>query len=613
MKQDTQKPALELKHVGAEEEGVVLENISLTAVRGETLVIAGLHPAFLRLLRKVIRGQSKSLSGSIEAEGRTIRPQQLQKLTVGILDRGEVFPDLTIAENICISCVNRIRLSSKKEKEYALGLIDRYHLDINLSKSVNELSSMDRLMVQVLQSIASDKPVMVFFDCMSGLGPHEKKAFHSILRDMKEKGKAIIYITGTLSDALFVGDRIAAMRNGTITSVRTAREAGENVRELMHELSGWSILDEEEGGGIDAVRAFVESREVMTSSRELNHSLEYLAEDMKKIFKADRVLICLTDQFSGEVFDFIEFPYRNKNFNRANDALVCEVIRNDQMQVVVPEDEPMGRLFDRHDDMGMLVCQPIVRPGKVCALLMIFHKKLIEPDEMNRFYLTSFAKEIAIALETSELLGRSTLLQESHHRIKNNLQMINSLIYLQRQAVRQNKMNPDEAFQAISRHVSLIAVVHDILSNDTEKESIINLATIIRELVKMYAHSGIRLTLDLENVSIPYNKATMLSMVVNELLTNSVKYAFRGREEEENEIYITLSNDGAMITLVIADNGMGFSKDEKPKGSGLGIGLIWSIIGSIRGTLEVESSPAGTRSVVTLPVSRVYDVGNSIG
>ena len=69
---------------------------------------------------------------------------------------------------------------------------------------------------------------------------------------------------------------------------------------------------------------------------------------------------------------------------------------------------------------------------------MVFFRDDHEINETDQLYMDTFVHEIAIATETSELIGKSTLLQESHHRIKNNLQMIVSLVYMQKRMVHVN-------------------------------------------------------------------------------------------------------------------------------------------------------------------------------
>ena len=244
---------------------------------------------------------------------------------------------------------------------------------------------------------------------------------------------------------------------------------------------------------------------------------------------------------------------------------------------------------------------------------MVFFRDDHEINETDQLYMDTFVHEIAIATETSELIGKSTLLQESHHRIKNNLQMIVSLVYMQKRMVQKEQADIGETFDSIIRQISSIAKIHDLLSKDSSAGSIMNLADIIEELAKFYERPDVKILLDLENISIPYNKATTYAIVINEILTNCLKHAYDGEDKKGKKIEIFARNDGMNITIRVADNGRGFpNKFEKKQKERKGIGsfLIDNIIKNGGGTLE-QKNENGAVTIITVPTSRVYDARNS--
>ena len=162
-------------------------------------------------------------------------------------------------------------------------------------------------------------------------------------------------------------------------------------------------------------------------------------------------------------------------------------------------------------------------------------------------------KQIAISLEEKKVL-----LREIHHRVKNNLQVISSLLKLQ-----ENSLNDQSAKNILvdsQNRILAIALVHETLYR-SETMAAINLKEYIHELVnvllQIYSPSpaAIDLRLDLEDISIGLDQAIPLGLTINELICNSIKHAFIGRMEGRLELAAKRNKD--QITIVVADNGIG--------------------------------------------------------
>ena len=201
------------------------------------------------------------------------------------------------------------------------------------------------------------------------------------------------------------------------------------------------------------------------------------------------------------------------------------------------------------------------------------------------------------------LAEKEVMLKEIHHRVKNNLQIISSLLYLQSQQI------GDESSRKLlmeSRdRVHSMALVHEKLYQ-SEDLARINykdyLRTITRSLVQSYRQAGtaVDLRLDLEELFIPVDAAIPCSLVVNELLTNAMKYAFQGCER--GVVSITLVHKDGVVELAVADDGVGFPKDlDYTNTETLGMQLVTNLVGQLRGTLEADFS-SGTRFVIRFPL-----------
>lgn len=210
-------------------------------------------------------------------------------------------------------------------------------------------------------------------------------------------------------------------------------------------------------------------------------------------------------------------------------------------------------------------------------------------------------KKYVDALDKS-LSDKEMLLSEIHHRVKNNLSIVSSLIELQKGNINQNS---EEVFHEIQSRIKSIALVHEKLYQ-TENLADVDLAEYIQDLSRMisstYSSSNLRikLTEDLEPQVASITKAVPIGLVCNELLNNCYKHAFQNKNE--GEIAISLKSIGENIHFTVADNGVGlpegFNIDEQ---TSLGMTLLKAFTQQIDGELEYESDSNGTYFSVHFP------------
>ncbi|MEX0954042.1 MAG: histidine kinase dimerization/phosphoacceptor domain -containing protein [Rhizobiaceae bacterium] len=197
---------------------------------------------------------------------------------------------------------------------------------------------------------------------------------------------------------------------------------------------------------------------------------------------------------------------------------------------------------------------------------------------------------------------RAQLLREAHHRIKNNLQMVVSLVRSKRIPGR------TDALEDVENRVQAIAQVHDLLYHETGGGSDIDLSdlsdlidAICRNPSIIPPERNIEIQLELEPCPTHVARAVPLALVVVEIITNSLKHAFP--DEREGRIDISLSCANGLAVLTISDNGTGLSMPEGRKRNS-GLKLVEAFISQCNGTLEM-SAEQGTRFHITFPQEAV--------
>jgi PAS domain S-box-containing protein len=220
--------------------------------------------------------------------------------------------------------------------------------------------------------------------------------------------------------------------------------------------------------------------------------------------------------------------------------------------------------------------------------------------------------EHKVAERTAELQAslqeKEVLLKEIHHRVKNNLQVISSLLSLQSHAVDAPQMLA--LFQESQHRINSMALVHETLYQTGDLANF-NLAqyipTLSAQLMEAYgvdAHR-IALGLDVEAVTLPLDMAVPCGLILNELLSNCFKHAFPG--ETAGDITVTLTQEADSVTLMVRDNGCGFPAhlDFRDTES-LGLQLVCALTEQLRGSIMLERN-RGTAFTLTfkVPVAQV--------
>ncbi|MBK9014147.1 MAG: tetratricopeptide repeat protein [Saprospiraceae bacterium] len=213
--------------------------------------------------------------------------------------------------------------------------------------------------------------------------------------------------------------------------------------------------------------------------------------------------------------------------------------------------------------------------------------------------------------QTNDQLNRKnheveTLLREIHHRVKNNLQIISSLLRMQ--ARRVSDEHTLEALRTGQARVRSMALLHQRLyQGDQLKEIPMHpyLTDLAQSLMDAYQvdEERIQLRLDLDNdISLDVDTAVPLGLIANELLTNSLKYAFP--DERSGCLILSLKKAGDAARLEVSDDGVGFQlSDGKPptSRSSFGLELVESLAQKIKAT-PVYSSGMGAKTVLLIPV-----------
>ncbi|QBD85535.1 histidine kinase [Clostridium tetani] len=193
-----------------------------------------------------------------------------------------------------------------------------------------------------------------------------------------------------------------------------------------------------------------------------------------------------------------------------------------------------------------------------------------------------------------ELILKSVAIKEIHHRVKNNLQTIASLLRLQSRRIKGKEFRV-AINESINRILS-IAITHEMLAKEGIDD--VNIKEVINKIksyiVSFEKNEKLDLTIEIigDDLAISSDKSTAIALVVNEAIQNCLKHAFKGREK--GKITIKVEKGNAYSEISVIDDGIGFDVNSASQSS-LGLMIINSLVSDkLKGNLEIQSTSNGT-------------------
>lgn len=223
---------LQMRNIKKTFPGVVaLDNVNFDLRRGEVHILLGENGAGKSTLMKILSGAYQKTSGEIYLDGKKVEiknPKHAQELGISIIyQEFNLVPHLTAAENIFLG----------REKEILPGIIDQKHLfeasqkllddlgvAINSRKLIKELGVAEQQMVEVAKALSLDAKILIMDEPTSALTEHEIAQLFSTIRNLKQKGVSIIYISHRMEELFEIGDRVTVLRDGKYIGTHNIQE-----------------------------------------------------------------------------------------------------------------------------------------------------------------------------------------------------------------------------------------------------------------------------------------------------------------------------------------------------------------------------------------------------
>ena len=311
--------------------------------------------------------------------------------------------------------------------------------------------------------------------------------------------------------------------------------------------------------------------------------------------------------FYDKVENFKNASIYYKRNERIKDSLAKKqsaLIKQQLVTIVANEDlENSQRLIDEQKKINELARSEMkAKDERINLVFISLIFTLLGFAGLVYAYLKSIKNQRLIAEQKhiieNSLVEKDSLLKEIHHRVKNNLQMVSSLLSLQTKNTRSKAAIV--ALEEGKSRVKAMALIHQKLYQNDDL-SVIEMQGYIESLINsvqsVYKKGGhnISITIDAEGTELDIDRAIPFGLILNELVSNSFKYAFP-ENDENGKIYIHLRKNGDQGYFEYTDNGIGLPEDSDERAhSSMGLRLINRLVNQLQSKLNVDRDQEGVR------------------
>jgi len=349
--------------------------------------------------------------------------------------------------------------------------------------------------------------------------------------------------------------------------------------------------------------------ETVTSPLYLEEILRLIIEMAARMLDAKMCSLMLIEEETGDLViaatQSAGPAYLSRPYLKVGDGITGLVAREGKpiaVADVLADPRFLAKDMAREEGLRALLSVPLSVRDRVIGVFNCYKPQPHQFSDAEVQRLTTLANQTALAIENANLVVRTAIIREMHHRVKNNLQTVAMLLRLQLRSDRD--ISAREVLTGTIQRILSIAAVHEILS--VEGFRLINLHQLLdrvtQNLTQAMAQPAMRLAVSVrgDDVYLDSRRATSLALVVNELLQNAVEHAFPERSAGRVEIRIAKRESG--LLLEVEDDGRGLPQDFDPlTGDDLGLKIVHALVTEDLGGTLTFTGATGTKAVITIP------------
>jgi two-component sensor histidine kinase len=304
----------------------------------------------------------------------------------------------------------------------------------------------------------------------------------------------------------------------------------------------------------------------------------------------------------GVILKVNQYPHYFQAINEFHNITAKDVFKHQATS-------ELTETYFKPKNIHSLMDVPIWLEGELVGVLCHEHSKIRDWTLEDQEFAASIVHMISLMVETfqrkkvekelrASLKEKEILMKEIHHRVKNNLTVISSLLNLQSYHIKDEKAL--NFFKESQDRAKSMALIHEKLygADDLRKIDFSDyLRTLTSELFNSYNLSpGISLNMEIDKLDIDVNTSVPLALIVNEIVSNSLKHGFK--DKDNGNIWINFYKKDQEYELIVEDDGVGFSDNlDFKKTESFGMQIVNSLTQQLNGKISMEKTE-GTRFIL---------------
>lgn len=362
------------------------------------------------------------------------------------------------------------------------------------------------------------------------------------------------------------------------------------------------------GAGGGSQRLLMDTIEGINHTEEFKSVLLDSMESTRLVMNAEASSLMLIDEDTGELY--VSMPTGPAKMTVAGKSIpqskgisgwVAENKRPYMTNDVSKSEHFYGELAEGFKTRN-IICVPLInRENQVIGVLQALNRRNGEEFTSRDIpVFQSLASHITLAIERTRMIDRlhdrlkqkDAIIAEIHHRIKNNLQIISALVEEELPSVKDK--HAETVLQGISLRIQSMSRLHDMLSEKNLKNSVdlrdylSQLSQKIQETMSSFLYD-VAIELHSEDIVVKQEQALLCGLILNELLINIYKHAFRS-EEEDGKIDISLFRKDGKVHLKVSDNGVGLPEDFRlKKKDSIGMWIVDVLLKKLTADIKIET------------------------
>ncbi len=527
--------------------------------------------------------EAESLSRLGEATGSVFDLEEMLKATAEIAIR------LTGTDSCQVYLYDKTRdeLVLRAADETATNMIGKIHL--KLGEGITGWVARERKHVAIVRNATRDHRFKYFSEI------HEEE-YESIL------SVPLIFRNEVLG---VINVRTKHPHEYTLNQVRLLSGIANQVAGAIDKTRRARLLEKT----ADQLHTLSEVSQAITSNVYLNDILELFVKMTARTMNYKVCTVLLLDQEKNELVikatQSDDPAYTNKPNLKVGESLAGRAVMDGKVVTVLDvKKHPRYKFPDIAERAGLcsLAAIPLMFQGKAIGILNCYTDKPHTFTKEEITILQALGAQAAFAVEHAKLMVKSAVIQEMHHRVKNNLQQIASLVRLQMHFSKGASV--EETMNDTLNRILAIAAVHELLSReDLDSVSVKKVSEQILTATKQSVVApgkSLYTLVEGPDIRLPLNQATSLALVINELVQNAVEHGFA--TIDEGRIWVKLEETDSEIALYILNHGQPLPENFDPvKTSSLGLRIVMDLVrGGLGGTFVMENKD-GILATVRFP------------